>query len=271
MKSIALSAKSIVLILFLLSVALILVFGRDNDTPILLWIAGREDPTFEYVASDWSKKPYNIRMDDMWHSEGIGATGQNYYFFPKPATGYRYSERFNPQSDYFQAWFGVYTIEDADNTTYALSDNGIDPQAIFVLAIADQKGWLKSFGLQQPLVTLDTSVPVDVSEIQIDGNLGWKITGRFNTNMDVGVDNPRWGLPSLLKAPATVWHGLVDSYGAVSLDVVFYVWYASENKELNVIYYNGVEFDDLNASHHSTLPLISGELDAMASGITVRK
>jgi hypothetical protein len=268
MKSFKISA---LMILFVSSVALISGCQRNNDNPILLRRTGRKDPAFEYVSSNWSKNPYNIKMDDMWLSEGISATGQNYYFFPKPAKGHKYSERFNPQSNYFQSWFGVYTIEDANNITYALSDNGIDPQAILALAIADQKGWLESFGLSQPIVAVDTSVPVNVSENQTDASSGWKITGRIHTNIDVGVDNPRLGVPSLLKAPSTAWQGLVESYGSANLDVVFYVWYAPANKELNVVYYTGVEFDDINNTHHRTLPLISEELDSMALSVTVRE
>ena len=267
------NAKLIALLLFLcLSYAVIILTIQSSlGSPLLRRTTGGDNPTFEFISSNWTQKPYKIRMDDMWQSEGINATGQNYYFFPKPAKGHRYSERFNPQSDYFQSWFGAYTIEDTNDKTYALSGDSIDPQAILDLAIADQKGWLRSFGLPEPLVAVDTSIPVNVTEIQIDGGSGWKITGKINANVDVGADNPWWVLPALLSAPTRAWHGLVESYGSASLDVVSYVWYTPENKELNVVYYNGIEFNDLGHSHHRTLPLIETELDAMVQSVTVRK
>ena len=207
------NAKLIALLLFLcLSYAVIILTIQSSlGSPLLRQTTGGDNPTFKFVAASWSTKPYKIRMDDMWQSEGIDATGQNYYFLPKPAQGHRYSERFNPQSDYFQSWFGVYTIEDTNGKTYALSGDGINPQAILDLAIADQKGWLRSFGSSEPLVAVDTSIPVNVTEVQIDGSSGWKITGRLNSNVDVGTDNPRWGMPSLLKAPSKAWQGLVES------------------------------------------------------------
>ncbi len=273
----ALPVKYIVpLVILLSSLVLIFLFQRSFGLPTLLLAPGQKDPSFEYVSPNWSKHPYTVRMDEMWQSEGINATGQNYYFFPKPAKGHKYSERFNPQSNYFQSWFGMYTIEDADHSTYALVGSDLDPQAIFDLAIADQKGWLRSFGLSQPLVFLDPSVPVNVTSIQIDGQPGWKITGRVHTNVDVGMNNPQAdllqaSLSSLLKAPSTAWQGHVASYGLADLDVVCYVWYAPQNEELNVIYYTGIEFDDLSPAHHRTFSSISAELDRMAQGITVRK
>jgi hypothetical protein len=51
---------------------------------------------------------------------------------------------------------------------------------------------------------------------------------------------------------------------------LFYIWYAPESKKLNVIYYNGVMFDDLfDGSPHDTLPAIRAEQDRMAKAVTV--
>ncbi len=260
------------MIILLSTLALISGCKKDDGNPVVSPTEGLADPAFRYVSTNWLNQVFTLNMDNIWQYYGIGARGQNYYFFPKPTQARIYSDRFNPESNYFQSWFGAYTIEDSNNTTYALSNNSINAQAILQLSIADQKAWLISFaGLPNPSVSIDTSVALNVSQVQIDGRSGWKITGRLNSNVDVGVNNPQSNYPSLLIIPSIAWEGFVGSYANVKLEVVSYVWYASENKELNVVYYNGVEFDDLSASHHRTLPQIFAELDSMALSVIVRK
>lgn len=260
------------MILLLLTVALACGCKKESENPVAPPAEGLADPAFRYISSNWLNQVFNLRMDDIWHYYGIRARGQNYYFFPKPTQAQTYFDRFNPQSDYFQAWFGAYTVEDSNNTTYALSNNTIDTRAIIQLSIADQKAWLISFaGLPQPTVSIDTSVALNVEQTHIDGRSGWRITGRIITNVDVGVNNPQFNYSTFLIVPSTAWQGLIGSYATIKLDVVSYVWYAPENRELNVIYYNGVDFNDLMGTHHRTLPQIATELDSMALSVTVRK
>lgn len=265
--------KPIALLIILLStLALNSSCKKGDENPIVPAAEGLADPAFRYVSANWLNQIFTLKMDNIWQYYGIAAKGQNYYFFPKPTQSRAYSDRFNPQSSYFQAWFGAYTIKDSNNTTYALSNNSINAQAILQLSIADQKAWLISYaGLSNPSVSIDTSVALNISQTQIDGRSGWKITGQLNSNIDVGVNNPQSNYSSELIIPSSAWQGLVGSYAVVKLDIVTYVWYAPENKELNVVYYNGVVFDDLSNFHHQTLPQISTELDSMALNVTVRK
>jgi hypothetical protein len=232
---------------------------------------GKTAPVFGYISSHWRTPPYTMPMDSIWEDEGIIARGENYYFLPKPVRGRNYSERFNPQSNYFRSWFGVYTIEDTNNTPFAFSNDTLDERIVFDIAIADQKAWLRSLGLSQPLVAIDISENINVSPIQITGHPGWKITGKLNSNVDVGANNPRSLFPSPPIAPSTAWKGLIESYGIANQEVVFYVWYFSERKELIVIYYTGIEFCDLHNKYHRTLPFISAELDAMARSVTIQQ
>lgn len=259
-------------IIFLSILVLISGCKKDDENPVGNLSEGLADPSFKNISTNWYNQVFNLRMDNIWQSQGINAKGQNYYFFAKPTQSRNYSDRFNPESKYFQAWFGAYTIEDMNNTTYALSNNSLDAEAIFQIAIADQIAWLQSFaGLAQPTVSIDTSAKLKVSQIQIDSRSGWKITGGFNSNVDVGINNPTSNYPSLLIIPTIAWQGFLESYANIKLEVVSYVWYAPENKELNVVYYNGVDFIDSNGVHHRTLNEISAELDSMAYGVTVLK
>ncbi|RPI00979.1 MAG: hypothetical protein EHM64_16410 [Ignavibacteriae bacterium] len=260
------------IIILLSTLALISGCKKDDGNPAAPAAEGLAEPAFRYVSANWFNQVFTLPMDNIWQYYGIAAKGQNYYFLSNPTQARTYSDRFNPQSNYFQSWFGAYTIEDANNTTYALSNNSINAQAILQLSIADQKAWLISFaGMSNPSVSIDTSVAVNVSQVQVDGRSGWKITGSLISNVDVGANNPQSNRPPLLLIPPSAWQGIVGSYAMVKLEVVSYVWYTPENKELNVVYYNGVEFDDLSAAHHRTLPLISAELDSMALHVTVRK
>jgi hypothetical protein len=265
--------KAIPLKIILLSI-LALVSGCKNGdgNPVGTSGGGLADPFFKNVSANWYNQVFKLRMDNIWQSQGISAKGQNYYFIAKPTQSRSYSDRFNPESNYFQAWFGAYTIEDLDNTTYALANYSLDAKAIFQISIADQIAWLQSFaGLSLPTVSIDTSVALNISQIQIDSRPGWKVTGRLISNVDVGVNNPTSNYPSLFIIPTKAWQGLVESYANIKLVVVSYVWYAPENKELNIVYYNGVDFIDSNGVHHSTLNEISAELDSMAYSVTVLK
>lgn len=243
---------------------------KKDDNPVVPPPAGLADPSFRIISPGWLNQVFKQWMNDIWHNSGIGAKGMNYFFFPLPAPSHTYSERFNPQSRYFQCWFGAYTVEDSNNATYGLSGDSIDASAIVQLSLADQKAWLQSFaGLSQPSAVIDTTVPVQVAAASVDGRSGWKITARLNSNADVGANNPQSNYPSILLIPSSAWQGLVASYTPVKLEVVSYVWYAPENRELNIVYYNGVMFDDSLGVHHRTLPQLSSELDSMALAVTV--
>ena len=229
---------------------------------------GLEDPVFQYISNNWIPDYFKISMDDMWQYEGINRNGDNYYFLPKPIAPFECSSRFIPDSDYFQTWLGMYTISDNSQGTYALESGIPDKEAILALTIADQKGWLKAFGLNNPSVQIDSSSPISIESIEINFQQGWKINGRLISNVDVGINNPLVVESELLSVKKEYWDEDVASYQQVILDVTTYVWYAPENKELNVAYINLVEFisnDGQTITNEHILP----ELEEMIEGITV--
>jgi len=73
----------------------------------------------------------------------------------------------------------------------------------------------------------------------------------------------------LLKIPKECWVDSVQSYQQVTLDVTAYCWYAPENEEMNVAYYNGVEYKSLSGITYKTIEKIREELEAMVRGISV--
>lgn len=238
--------------------------GSDDET------AGK-NPVFGYIADSWVDGVFSTEMDDYWHEQGIAHSGTNYYLFPKPVEGTDHSCRFDPLSPYFQSWIGLYTVRDRDDVTYGIDGGVLDQEAVIKLGIADQTGWLKDFArIPDPRVILDGSVPVTCEETTIDGEPGWRLTCRLLTQADVGEDNLQDGLPALLTVPANCWSSRVSSYQEIMTNIVFYVWYSAENRELNMLYLTGSEYLDLQGIAHDYLPDILPELEEMARNVTVR-
>lgn len=164
---------------------------------------GLSDPSFTTGVSNWI--PQKLNMSTIWQADGIDWDGYNYYFVTNAQPPYKCSERFNPNSDYFQSWFGMYTVSDKADEKYVLEMGELDELKIIKLAIADQKAWLKSFaGLDIPNVYIDTNINITKEEIKIDSQDGWKISGRLVSNVDVGNNNET-DVPDLFNIPKSIW------------------------------------------------------------------
>jgi hypothetical protein len=229
-------------------------------------------PVFETISKNWLPRVNHQRMDGVWLREGIGASGDNYFYLPVPASGKTFSQRFDPTSTYFQSWFGMYVVKDLESGKYGFAGSQPDTRAITKLSIADQRSWLKNFaGLQDVVVQLDEKVPITCVQASAAGLTGWKISAHLLSNVDVGEKNPQSGRPEFLLVAPIVWKGSVDSYARVSLDVVAYVFYNAESRETYVVYYNGVDFLDKKGMRHRTLPVIQGEMEGMVGSLKVPK
>lgn len=225
-----------------------------------------DNPSFEYISDNWYP-PFELSMDEIWSMQGINRAGTNYYMLPKPTSPYLCSSRFIPTTNYFQSWTGLYTIEDNENGTYAIQNGELNGEKIIALSIADQNAWLMSLGLNNPEVSIDNSVDISITEKEIDSKKGWKLTGRLISNADVGKNNPNDN-EDLLNIPSECWNEKVDSYQQVYLNLMGYVWYTPETKELNVAYSNTCEFVDIDNVAYNNNSIIS-EQDSMLKAITV--
>lgn len=229
-------------------------------------------PVFEAISKNWLPRVNHQRMDGIWRREGIGASGDNYFYFPAPASGKTCSQRFDPTSDYFQSWFGMYIVKDPEGGKYGFAGSQPDTRAITRLSIADQRAWLKNFaGLENAVVDLDEKVPITCLKATVAGLDGWKFTARLLSNVDVGDRNPQAGRPEFLLVAPSVWKESVDSYARVFLDVITYVFYNEESKETYMIYCNGVDFMDKKGMKHRTLPTIQSEMEAMVESLKMPK
>jgi len=260
--------KRVNILSFLIAISLLFIVGCSKDNPI---DAGTSAPIFNYISPNWISQYNKMDMHNIWLIDGIDREGYNYYFLPKAVSPNTCSERFNPNSNYFQSWFGMYTLSDNSKGTYAIQNTELNTMDIIKLGISDQKAWLNSFaGLDTPTVYLDTTEKISVEKIVIDNTNGWKISGRIISNADVGENNAQ-NLQDIINVNKSLWEDIIDSYQQIGLDIYIYVWYSSENKELNVAYYNGVDFIDKNLIKHKTIDSIATELQKMVNNITVQE
>lgn len=228
--------------------------------------------SFRTMPKNWIQQPNRQSMNAIWSGEGMNVKGENYYYLPAPIEGKTFSQRFDPTSPYFQSWFGIYVVKDNESKRFAFADGRLDGNALFQLAVADQRAWLRNVaGLDTPVVAVDTSFPIAVVKVSVAGQDAWKLTGRVRSNVDVGEKNVRVGRPDVLLIPSISWSEYIGSYASVTLDVVAYVLYNSDKKETYVIYYNGIDFIDKKGQHHRTLPDIQAEMEPMMSTLTLEK
>ncbi len=254
--------------LFFLAIAFLLFGCSSGDDDARVGLAA---PRFGSISDNWDSAVNSLGMHEYWLAfEGVDREGTNYFLLPKAAGPFTCSERFNPDSPYFQSWFGMYTVEDNAEGPYAIEGGEVVTDDIIKLALADQKAWLTAYGV--PAADLEVSVDADweyaVEDVVVDGTAGWKLRGKMRSNVDVGDANEISFSP-LASVDPDIWAGKIGSYAEVVLDGVFYVWYSSENKELNVAYYNGVAFTDELGVPHATFDDIEAELESMIAGLTV--
>jgi len=180
--------------------------GSDNTVV-------KTDPEFTCITDTWVSSVFDLDMSNYWRAQGITHTGRNYYLFSQPAGDTAYSQRFNPESKYFQSWIGIYTVNDKNGEVYGIRDGELDQDAVIRLGIADQTGWLKDFAcIPEPRVLLDETVAVTKEMVTIDGEPGWKLSCRLITQADVGDDNLQSGISDLLIVPSSCWNSSIESY-----------------------------------------------------------
>jgi hypothetical protein len=99
---------------------------------------------FGTLPTAWIAPMKNL-MNPIW--KPVGFSGVNYFTFAGPSSVFgNYSERSNPASRYYQAWFGAYV---------AKPDGGVIPNDLSALAIQiaslDQRSWLEAVGDSHPV------------------------------------------------------------------------------------------------------------------------
>lgn len=199
--------------------------------------------------------------------------GCNYYIFPSPAKGKKYSARFDPESPFFQSFFGIYVVP-------PLEDGPVPLDVVPILGERDNTSWIHFMGAKH----LSSSVLSNTSTC-IEKNEGrcvkWKLVTRYSMPLDVGPDNPEGGgddpspafadLPDLWRVPRELWKDHVNGYQeAIQDPVIQYVWY--ENDILFVNFLISYCYRDRNGNYidgWNSHPVLQNSLNHMANTLKI--
>lgn len=136
-----------------------------------------------------------IDMSQFWGPAGLPETGINYYTSGGPKAGSTNWERFNPQSPYYQVWFGAYVIDhfsaawEWSQPNLKVSDIPNTIQRLIVLSSIDQIAWLTGFGDPHP----NASAQLQSVEVIQTGPRKFTMYLRYDTDSDLGFPGPLFG------------------------------------------------------------------------------
>ncbi|EMJ94152.1 hypothetical protein [Leptospira alstonii] len=270
--------------------------ARDrNLIKLHLWnSAAIDDIKFYYIPFEWDPRVFSAQMDEVWQAfglniNGIPITGKNYFLFAAKTASGATSQRFDPSSELFQAWFGMYTVNDEGGMVYSFPNNSFNPTGVIELITADQIAWLVNFA-KVPFNFLHVSPAEEqptVSSVQIDGHDGYSVHFNLTSNIDVGYQNnpnppvyPYTSDPSFFYIPQSLWLNKLPflyqsntGYNTVTLECVAYVWH--DKNRLNVVYYNGIIYKKSYGggslfADYRTLGNIGSTLETMAKNVSLQ-
>lgn len=214
-------------------------------------------------------------MEDHWRAiqppgftRPVDLRGANFFVFPAPREGTSYSARFDANSPFFQAFFGVYALPPHEGTRLPL-----DMQLLAELGRRDNQAWLRFMGdpnYAQTSALVESDHTLEASAA--DGSQRKIGTVRFDWHVDVGPGNPRPGgaAPDLWAPPASAWRDHVSAYQpAVQRPARFVAWHAGDYLIANFII--AAEFRRRDGAMIRTIEdgAFAAGLEAMAASVTV--
>ena len=203
-------------------------------------------------------------MTEKWQAEGLPIKGNNYWTCGPP-TGRCSSSRFDPSSDMYQAWFGIYTHTGIAGNQFGMRNHEPDINILKFLTEADQKFWLKAYGDANPVAKLTTFK--EKERLKVDGNDAWVYYGEITSHSDVGFHGKGYeGVYGVVRDRRIVsdssvgeiffipdpqlWQNHVHPHHDVNLKGFFTV--VPIENSIACIYLNGAEYEDNRRKHHDT-------------------
>lgn len=229
-------------------------------------IAADVVPQFNYVAPGFAPIQ-TIDMTQFWSQFGFPERGTNYYTSGGPATPSTANwERFNPQSPYYQVWFGTYIVSNFsaaaewDSPNLEISDVQASVARTLQLAAADQIVWLSGYLDPHPNATIDQS-SVKVFKA---GPRKFSIYAKINTDSDLGYPDPLFGFYPGWTKYAT----LVEPNAPVSLDAVMTISYDDAHQNFIVQYASNCHWTLSNGTKKRTPLWVEAHQAAMMVATT---
>lgn len=149
------------------------------------------------LKSEWIDGTMVFDMTPVWKKHGINARGINYYTIG--AVKDDLSSRYNPNSPYYQAWYGGYIVQFSKNRTWNVDDH-------YALGEADQKQWLEMYGDESPLALMEKNNSRLIKEVEISGYKGKLYEGGGWSHSDVGDGYKTFMLQILMGITAEVFN-----------------------------------------------------------------
>lgn len=229
---------------------------------------------------NWIGSTLTADMTNVWAGAGLAEVGASYFTIGKVTNNL--SERFNPNSDYYQAWLGGYIAR------FPLENNSAyEP---FRLAVADQLGWLALYGDPEPKAEVDYDHIEVLGPIKTSGFSGSLYKGKIYSHSDVGNGRKSLAFPivssglayeankrnSSLKAKSKNFNpgwrkGLeINPYHNITL-IGFEAVIELGNRVKAVLYANGAEFVDKHGRKRNTFNKMEEELLQLLKGIEIQK
>ncbi len=223
------------------------------------------------VGPGWLPHIFSIRMEPHWRQIDAGGRcrdylGTNYVLFPTPTAGRPWTAHFEPTSPYFHAFFGVYILPPVDGER-------VPPEVFGELGSRDNVAWSRSMGDPEPASRWEGPAPLEAFEHDAAGHCTkWRFTITYRMHADLGTNNPRSGLPEVLRAPpvGSGWEREIRPYLPMRLTSRGFLWYEGDYLVIN--YFNGIEFEDLRGRRVDTYedwPEFRAELLRMAAGVRI--
>lgn len=239
---------------------------------------------FPDLSPNWIPKVMLVDMSFTWKKHGLDAIGCNYFSIGKITDGI--SERYDPNSDYYQAWVGGYLAKFKKTTDWDINKH-------FKLAKADQTQWLCTFGCPNPDVRLDIEHKQDLGSTTIGGYPALLFQGGIWSNSDVGdrkgnllartkkhffasiynEQQPNLNLINSELVPVWQKHPAkekVDPYALIRLEGYIAIVDISPSVKA-VLYGNGAIYTDKHGKEHNTYEAIKDELLQIIKNIQILK
>jgi hypothetical protein len=200
-------------------------------------------------------------MNTIW--KPLDLTGMNYFVFGQPRNAFAsFSERSNPFSKYYQAWFGVYIIQGCVKWIDKETQH-IDVAGLAELAELDQEAWLKAMGMSSPVAKfkkVNSSNTIDVC-----GQNRKLIEATIESNSD--ISNQTNKLAKLIGMPNIKDMADIKEFHEITLNGYFSPWYDHENDITIFIYVCGSEFITKNKKVFDYFKELKPEIHEMMKGI----
>ncbi len=220
---------------------------------------------FSYLPSEWTRT-FKQPMNDIW--KPLHIKGMNYFVFGKPRHLFSsYSERSDPYSKYYQAWFGVYIIKGCVKWIDK-NNSKINVAGLARIAKADQLAWLRAMGDKNPIAKFKRADSTSTL-IVISGKNRQLIRATIKSQSDISNNANKLinliGMPKLGKIKKEL-----SEYHNITLNGYFCPWYDSENDVTVIIYASGSKFKTSSGKTYDYFDKLEPEFINMIKGVKIR-